>query len=234
MASASRHPALARDELRAAIADLYRIAAVWETGVPGRGARETRTADERLLRAVVDLVTRHQSGEKSVPVGRAGRHVIRRIDLRLVRVHAQIADVLRDTQADLAADEVLDRVHLAFAGGRVRSVTRDRLLTVLQRFMAKSHPEDWIAAHRGPEQAAADLMSAVGPRSGRYPFLVKQLLAAHDVTSPADLEALARGKLLPRRELLAYLLGLAGLSHRQVASVLDLIYRPRVSVPQRR
>jgi len=230
MAQAPRQPTLARGELRAALVDLCRIAAAWETTAPRRGAAETRAADQQLLRAVVDLVTRHQTGEQGVPIARSGRHVVRRIDLRLARVHAELAEMLREAQAGLAADEVLDRLHQAFASGRVKSVTRERLLAALQRFMAQSHPDDWITVHRGPEQAAADLMSAVGPRSGRYPFLVKQLLAAHDASSPADLELLARGKLVPRRELLAYLLALGGLSQRQISRVMDLLYRPRAPI----
>jgi hypothetical protein len=54
-----------RAELRAALLDILRLAALWESGALRRGRAETRAADERLLAAVVNAIHEHQSGEKS-------------------------------------------------------------------------------------------------------------------------------------------------------------------------
>jgi hypothetical protein len=162
-----------RAELRAALLDLLRLAALWESGALRRGRAETRAADERLLAAVVNAIREHQSGEKSVPIARVGRHVVRRVDLRLARVHERVSEVLRGLDGPID-DEVLDALRAAFSSGGLKAVTCEKLAATIERLSKGAEPARWIRSRRGPDQAAADLMSAVAPRSGRYVFLVKR------------------------------------------------------------
>ena len=219
---------LDRAELRAALLDLLRLAALWESGALRRGLAETRAADERLLRDVVRAVHEHQTGEKSVPVARVGKHLVRRIDLRLARVHERVAGVLRELDGPID-DEVLEQLRAAFSSGGVKGATKEKLAAAIERLSKGTEPARWIRSRRGPDQAAADLMSAVAPRSGRYVFLVKQMLP-EETDAPVVLEDEARGKVVSRRELTAYLLGLlrsVGHSPRAIARAMEALYPPR-------
>lgn len=216
---------LDRAELRAALLDLLRLAALWESGALRRGHAETRAADERLLRSVVQAIHEHQAGEKSVPVARVGRHLIRRIDLRLARVHERVAGVLRGLDGPID-DEVLEQLRAAFSSGGVKGVTHERLTDAIERLSKGAEPARWIRSRRGPDQAAADLMSAVAPRSGRYVFLVKQMLP-EETDSPVALELEARGQVVSPREVTSYLLGLlrsVGHSPRAIARATEALY----------
>lgn len=164
-----------RDELRAALLDLLRLAALWESGALRRGLAETRKADERLLRRIIHAIEDHQSGERSEPVARAGKHVVRRVDLRLARVHKRVADILRGLDGSID-DEVLKKLRAAFSAGKVKGATKDKLAAAIDRLAKDSNPIGWMRAHRGPDQVSAELLSAVAPRSGRYVFLIKQML----------------------------------------------------------
>jgi hypothetical protein len=215
---------------RAALAllDLLRLAALWESGALARGRAETRAADERLLGAVVEAIREHQSGEKSVPVARVGKHLVRRIDLRLARVHERVAGVLGGLNGPID-DEVLDQLRAAFSAGGLKGVTREKLAAVIARLSKGAEPARWIRSRRGPDQAAADLMSAGAPRSGRYVFLVKQMLP-EETDAPVALEDEARGRVVSPRELTEYLLGLlelVGHSPRAIRRVMDALYPPR-------
>src|SRR5262249_36932170 len=76
---------------------------------------------------------------------------------------------------------------------------------------------------RGPEMTAAEILSAVVPRSARYVFLVKQTL--HETSSnPIDLELEARGQLPSSRALAEYVLRLLGYSDRTARRILDVLY----------
>jgi hypothetical protein len=216
---------LDRAELRAALLDLLRLAALWESGALARGHAETRAADERLLGTIVQAIHEHQSGEKSVPVARVGRHVIRRVDLRLARVHERIAAILRGLDGPID-DEVLGLLRAAFASGGVKTVTREKLAEAIARLSKGAEPARWIRSRGGPDQAAADLMSAVAPRSGRYVFLVKQMLP-EEWDPPGALEDEARGKLVSPRELTSYLFGLlrsVGHSPRAIRHAMEALY----------
>lgn len=219
---------LDRAQLRAALLDLLRLSALWESGALAHGRAETRAADERLLNSVVQAIHEHQSGEKSVPIARVGKHVVRRVDLRLARVHAHVAEVLRELDGPID-NEVLGLLRAAFSSGGVKGVTRERLAAAIERLAKGAEATKWIRSRRGPDQAAADLMSAVAPRSGRYVFLVKQMLA-EETDAPVALEEEARGRVVSPRVLTSYLLellGLVGHSPRAIRRALEALYGSR-------
>jgi hypothetical protein len=139
---------LDRAELRAALLDLLRLAALWESGALARGRAETRAADERLLREVVRAIHEHQSGDKSVPVARVGKHLVRRIDLRLARVHERVAGILRGLDGPID-DEVLDALRAAFSSGGLKGITREKLAAAIARLSKGAEPTRWIRSRRG-------------------------------------------------------------------------------------
>jgi hypothetical protein len=189
---------------------------------------ETRAADERLLGAIVRAIHEHQSGEKSVPVARVGKHLVRRVDLRLARVHERVSGILRGLDGPID-DEVLDALRAAFSSGGLKDITREKLAAAIARLSKGAEPARWIRARRGAEQAAADIVSAVAPRSGRYVFLVKQMLP-EETDAPVVLEDEARGKVVSRRELTEYLLGLLqllGHSPRAIRRALEALHATR-------
>jgi len=213
---------LDREELRAALLDLLRLAALWESGALQRGLAETREADERVLKSIVQAVHDHQ---RSVPVARAGKHLVRRVDLQLARVHERVADILRELDGPID-DEVLEQLRAAFSSGRVKGATKDKLAEAIERLAKGSDTVEWMRARRGPDQAAADLLSAVARRSGRYVFLVKQMLP-EETDAPAALETEARGRAVPKRELTMYVLRLLGYSRRAVERAVEALYASR-------
>lgn len=216
---------LDRAQIRAALLDLLRLAALWESGALARCHAETRAADERFLSTVIQLVREHQSGEKSVPVARVGKHLVRRVDLRLARIHARVSGILRGLDGPID-NEVLDLLRAAFSSGGLKAVTREKLAAAIARLSKGAEPGRWIRSRRGPDQAAADLMSAVAPRSGRYVFLVKQMLP-EEWDPPGALEDEARGKLVSPRELTSYLFGLlrsVGHSPRAIRHAMEALY----------
>lgn len=229
-----------REELRAAVLDLVRIAALCEGGVLASSHPETRAADERLLRTVVKAIAEHQHGTRSVPVARVGKHVVRRIDVGLALAHEQLANVLRAIDGPIG-DAELDRIRAAFKPLGVKGVTAKALRATIDRFQEQSGTRHWVHELRGPEMAAAELMSAVVPRSGRYVFLVKQALEAlaekaadaesadeanaeKPRTHPVDLELEARGRIPTRRALTEYMLRLLKYSPRTIRRIMDVLY----------
>ncbi|MBI3183157.1 MAG: hypothetical protein HYZ28_13555 [Myxococcales bacterium] len=226
-----------REELRAAILDLVRIAALWEGGALERGHAETRAADERLLRTVVKAIAEHQRGARSVPFARVGKHVVRRIDVGLAQVHERITEVLRSVDGAIGDDE-LDQIRAAFRPLGIKGVTTRALRTTIERLQEQSGTRHWVHELRGPEMAAAELMSAVVPRSGRYVFLVKQALDAltdqlpeeeKAAGHPVDLELEARGRLPTKRALTEYMLRLLSYSPRTIRRVMDVLHGVRAA-----
>jgi len=205
-------------ELRAALLDLSRLSALWESGALRRGLAETREADERLLSSIVQMVHDHQ---RSVPVARAGKHVVRRVDLQLARVHESVADILRELAGPID-DEVLEQLRAAFSSGGVKGATKEKLAEAIERLAKGSDAIEWMRARRGPDQAAADLLSAVARRSGRYVFLVKQMLP-EETDAPAALLQEARGRGVSKRELTMYVLRLLGYSRHAIERAMEAL-----------
>jgi hypothetical protein len=146
---------------------------------------------------------------------------VRRVDLWIAQVHQPVAEILRDLDGPVEA-ETLGLIRGAFVAGGVRGDTRERLAGAISRLSRDDGPREWVHSRRGPEMAAAELMSAVGPRSGRYVFVVKQLLGTPN--DPAMvLDLVARGRDVPARVVTEYLLELLGHSRRTVGRVMDVL-----------
>jgi hypothetical protein len=100
-------------EVRLAILNLLKIAWVWEhSRETGRAAPETRAYDERLLKALIDTVERHENG---LPFDRQGKHLVTGLDSRVYRLHRQLKRICRDIKtATIGSEEGFQHLVDAF------------------------------------------------------------------------------------------------------------------------
>jgi hypothetical protein len=211
--------------VRAAIVELIRTAAVWERGAT-KASPETRAADDRLLSEIVDLLLRHVM---SLPLARVGRRTLRPKQALLAKLLPAVERELRRVQADRttpaeAARAILKR--LATAGITPRAAAAKG---VERRVTAES-----IKAARGAKQGAVNLLGSLHIAGGRYIFDWESILATRPFGA-AEVEAEARGALVGHPGVLLYALQCFGFSEEVGRRAVTFLYQQSANPhPKRR